>query len=809
MFERLVKFLIDFRRAVLVVMTIITGFFIFQISGMQMFTQFLDLFPKNHPYVEIHKEFAKYFGGAYQATLMLEVKDGDVFNLETLNKIQDIQFDVDLIPGVDHFGIFSIASPKVTFIKETSYGLSSKPIMANVPKNQQEIDELKKKIFTSPVNGTLVSTDGKALILTANFIEGRIDFTVLFDAFMKIKAKEEDANHRIYLSGTPLVYGWIYHFLPKMALILGISSLIILAMLYIYMNTGGLWWWPFIGALLCSVWGLGFSAWMGFHFDPLIIVIPFLLSARAMSHGVQWVERFTEEYAVTGDSRQAALVTGAALFPPGLIGIVADTLALSIIAITPIPTLRNLAFLGTFWAGSCIFTVLVLFPPLFASFKTVKIPIKSDKPTTASYKLEYLTEHLLRRILVRMSGWTFGKGRYITVGVAAVVLVLAVFSSRALKYGDANPGDPILWQDSQYNLDIKQTNERFPGVDQMWVVFKGADPGAVSYPDVVKGMEQLKQYMLQDPNVVHAVSLADLIKDVNMLAHGNDPKMAFVPNEQNTIYNLLYLFILGSTPGDMDKWASYDFSGSNVRLFLKDHQGSTLTEVLDRVNKFIHDNSNLMQHAVIKPAGGLGGILAAANHVIETRNDPILLFILSVIFVFCSLTYMSVLAGVLFTASLILANFLAFTYMTFKGIGLNINTFPVVSLGIGMGVDYGLYIVSRIIEVYRVEKDLGRSVRGAMITSGRAVFFTATMMTAGVMFWWFSPLRFQAEMGLLLGILMMVNMVVGVLVLPAMINIIKPKFVTRVAEPMDLPPVQTATGLLADAPRKEGKAPAL
>jgi hypothetical protein len=134
---------------------------------------------------------------------------------------------------------------------------------------------------------------------------------------------------------------------------------------------------------------------------------------------------------------------------------------------------------------------------------------------------------------------------------------------------------------------------------------------------------------------------------------------------------------------------------------------------------------------------------------------------------------------VVFTISLVLANFLAFTYMSFKGIGLNINTFPVVSLGIGMGVDYGLYIVSRIIEVYRIEKDLAKSVRGGMITAGRAVFFTATMMTAGVIFWWFSPLRFQAEMGLLLGILMMVNMVVGVLVLPAVINIIKPKFVTN------------------------------
>ena len=302
----IVSFLIRFRIAVLIIMGGITVFFVTQIFGMQMFTQFLDLFPYNHPYVKVHKQYAKFFGGAYQATLMLEIKEGgkykDVFNVETLNKMNRIQYDVDLIPGVDHFGIFSIASPLVTFTKETPTGFSSKQMMKEVPKDERELSDLKRKVFTSPVNGTLVSRDQKALLLNANFIEGRIDFNKLFDEFMKIKKKEEDANYRIYLTGTPLVYGWIYHYLRQMAFILIISSLVILAMLYLYMNQGGLWWWPFIGAILCSVWGLGFSAWMGFHFDPLIIVIPFLLSARAMSHGVQWVERFVEEYRRSGVS---------------------------------------------------------------------------------------------------------------------------------------------------------------------------------------------------------------------------------------------------------------------------------------------------------------------------------------------------------------------------------------------------------------------------------------------------------------------------------------------------------------------------
>ena len=206
MIRKLIGFIIKIRIIALIAMILITGFFATQITHMEMFTQFLDLFPANHSYVKTHKRYAKYFGGAYQATLMLEVKHGDVFNFETLKKMQQIQYDVDLIPGVDHFAIYSIASPKVYFTRETPQGFSTKQIMVDVPKNEQELAELKRKVFTSPtINGSYVSLDRKALRLDANFIEGRIDFNELFNEFVKLKEREEDANHTIHISGMPIL----------------------------------------------------------------------------------------------------------------------------------------------------------------------------------------------------------------------------------------------------------------------------------------------------------------------------------------------------------------------------------------------------------------------------------------------------------------------------------------------------------------------------------------------------------------------------------------------------------------------------
>jgi predicted RND superfamily exporter protein len=476
-----------------------------------------------------------------------------------------------------------------------------------------------------------------------------------------------------------------------------------------------------------------------------------------------------DEYKQSGDTKSAAQITGAGLFPPGLLGIVTDAAGLYVISLTPIPILKNLAYLGTAWALSVIPAVLMFLPMFFACLHKVKMPARARQE-----------KGCIERGLTTMTGWTFGRGRFVVLGCAAVVLLFGILGSAKLKYGDANPGSPILWQDSEYNEDTAGVNARFPGVDQMWVVFEAeGDYPAIVAPELMQGMEALKQYMIEDPNVGHAISMADLVKNLNMLVYGNDPKFESIPKDRKTINDLVSFFKLSAGPGDLDKWAEPNFTAANVRIYMKDHKGETLDQVINRVRTFISENADMMEKAEMKPAGGLGGILAAANEIIAVKNHQLLIMVLGIVFVLCTLTYRSLLAGAMFVLSLVMANFLAFAYMGFKNIGLNINTLPVVSLGIGLGVDYGLYIVSRIKDTYKETNNLSEAVVAGVTTSGKAVFMTATMMTAGVFFWYFSPLRFQAEMGILLGILMMSNMLVGILVLPAIVNILKPKFVLK------------------------------
>ena len=779
----IIEWIMRFRKTTLAVLLIITAVFGYGCSKMSFFTDFLELFPKNHPYVRIHKQYAEYFGGANVATLVLEVKEGDIYNRQTLEKIVRIQEAVEKIPGVNPFQIFSLASRRVQRSEEIPGGLSMTPVMKDVPGTNAEMANLRARVFSSDTFGTWVSEDLKALRVQATFIEGRIDHDSIFKSFVDIRKAEENANHRIYLAGEPILYGWVYHYLFQMILLITVSIVILVALLYFFCGRQPAWWLPFVSALLSAVWGMGMSGYLGYQFDPLIIVVPFLLTSRAMSHGVQWLNRFGHELRRTGDVVLAAHTTGRQLFNPCVIGVVTDACGVLIVALIPIPILQHLAILGFFWGMSVIFTVS-LFNPVFVSFLPLKAEALSENPHRA-----FLTAFMGR--LAHFS-ITF-RGKVILVAGSLVILAAGVAGFAHVPIGDANPGSPVLWPESDYNQGVARINHRFLGMEQMYILVRKNPRAPAFYPVITvataRAMDDLKNTLIAGGSVASGRSAADMISGLNRLVHGNDPKFELVPDDDYALGGLIRVANDFSALGDMDKYWEPQFSAANLLLFLRDHKGDTLKKVIADARQWIADPDHVVmgadadgkpvQVAFFEPAGGLGGILAAAIELIEKANHFLVGGILLFTFLCCAVVYRSLFAGFIFVISLVLANFTSFAYMAVKQIGLNINTVPVVSLGVGLGVDYGLYIVSRIKELVVAGAPWEKGIVDGVSSTGRAVFYQAVMMSASVFFWWFSPLRFQAEMGFLLAILMMVNMFVGVLLLPALIHMFKPGFILR------------------------------
>jgi predicted RND superfamily exporter protein len=830
---RIGRFIINNRWPALFFILVVTVVLGWKIPEVPVKSETIDLFPSNHPYVETFVKYQEVFGGANTALMAIEVTDGDIFNQETLAKIQRVTKAVEMLPGVNNYQVLSIAQRKVKNItvEFTQEGplFKADPIMwPDLPKTEQEVEKLREVIYSSPrIFGTLVSLDSKAALVVAGFLDNELDPPKIYGEMKKLAEAEEDANTRIYVIGRPVMLGHIAEQYPQLVkLFLLTLGAIFLTLLVYFRDVRGVAI-PILTAVLSAVWGIGFIGWLGYNFDPLVIVVPFIISARALSHSVQLIERYFEEFRAKKDRKEAAVATFAGLFAPGIVSIVTDAIGVFLVILTPIPLMQKLAVMGGFWVISFVVSDLV-FNPVLLSF----VPPPKEKPQVGR-------PPLLDRLLEGVAGFCVGRGRWTVVGLTLVTGAVGFYFASGLVIGDVNPGTPMLWPDSKYNLDTEHIAQKFGNTEILNVIVQGkecpepsreelmaahgcneelgncfddpsmsctqddecfgCDTGSgkcksdvgrhctrdiecisrecnpIKSPKVLQTMEALQREMETLPEVGSTSSVAGLLPSVISAMYASDPKWELIPHDRRDAGFFLGMIFSSSEPGDLSRYITQDAQRATVTMYLRDHKGETLRTVVDRTKAFIA--ANPLDEAEFLLASGYGGLLAAVNEVIAWSEIRVTALAFLSVFLFCALAYRSIVAGILFLVPLFLSNYLTYAMMGALGIGLDVNALPVVSLGVGLGVDYGLYVVSRIQEEFAVKPDLDFAVRRAITTAGKAVLFTAATMVSGIVFWAWSFLKFQADMGILLAVWMCISMLGGLILLPALISLIRPKFV--------------------------------
>jgi len=767
--RRTAEFIMKYRHAFFAFIVIMTIFFAYQAFKVRFRTEFGDLLPQTHPFVRVHNKFQDIFGGANVFFIELGVKEGDIFNRTTLEKISRISNELQFVDGVNRNSVFSIGVRKAKEHKITKDGVMSECLMwPEAPETQEEIEYLRNVVYSNEVfYGPYVSFDSKSALISADLYEWGVDYKYVFDEINKICDAERDSNHEIYLCGSPLVYGHVHNNIRNVFFIFVVTILILLILVYYYFRVVLSMLIPCISGIISSLWGMGFVRLLGYDFDPLILVIPFLITARAVSHSVQMVERYHEEYELQGrDINKACVVALAGMFPPGLLGILTDVAGILIIALIPIPLMKKLAFVCGFWGFSIIFSALILHPILLSYFAKPESAAKSP---------------LMERFLVKTTKWCIGRGKWINlVGITIVVSVLTMLTIQRLSIGDPNPGSSLLWSDSKYNQDVAHINERFPGTYPLLIAAEGDRAHAIKNPELLHVMEKFQRFIERDPDVGDSLSAVDLLTRINMNFHEGDPRWEILPKDVPSIGTLMYIYITGGDPGDFDKFGDNEYRNASLTVYYKNKRGETIRGAIEKAKKFFEPYQNKIDNFKFSLAGGVIGTLAAVNEVVGFYSELVRFLIFIIIFVFCSFTYRSPVAGVILVIPVAISDFLSIAYMATKNIGLNINTLPVASVGVGVGLDYGIYVTSRIREEYARHQDLHQAIIRGLTTSGKAVTFTATTLIGGVIFWYLlSDLRFQGEMGFLLAFLMFFNMLGAIFLLPTLIAIIKPKFICR------------------------------
>ena len=321
--EAYINFLLRKRWAVLGLAVVLTAFFVYQLTHTKIQMNFLDFYPPGHPYMQLVKKHARMFGSANVLVMAVEVKQGDIFNVETLNKIDRLTIALLETPGVNGWQVLSISHPKMRNIEISSAGIQALPLFfPGPPKTQVQADRIKKAVYTNDgILGVHVSYDTQMTLITAAFWESGLDFGRMKEHLFRLQAEETDAQHVIHMTGFPALFCWIFEYQPWIIGITLLTVLSIMALLWFYFRTVHGVWIPLFSGALSTVWALGFAGALGFSIDLLMIVVFLLITARALSHSVQSMERYHEEYARLGDKDAAILQSYLGLFSPALVSV--------------------------------------------------------------------------------------------------------------------------------------------------------------------------------------------------------------------------------------------------------------------------------------------------------------------------------------------------------------------------------------------------------------------------------------------------------------------------------------------------------
>ncbi|MDP1627380.1 RND family transporter [Parvibaculum sp.] len=768
--DSLLEWSIRRRKTILAFLALITLVMLFFALRVEVKTVFEDLLPTDHAYVQVNDKFKQDYGGSNVVSIMVEVDEGDILRPEILKKIKSITEQAALIPGADPFQVTSLATKKLKSITASTSGIETKPLMwPDLPANQKEIDELRQNIVNSPLTyGAYVAHDFKSALITVDFFDNLLDYRVFFDHITKIINEHKEPGFTIRVVGEPMLYGWVsYHLAETGLLFLGTIFGLFVALLLIARTWHGTII-PLISAGVSAIWAMGFAGMLGLTLDPLVVVIALLISAVAVSNSVQVIQKFDREQMtdpIGRDGKNAALLALKDLLRPASLGILIGGGCILVVARTPIPLLEMIAIVGGFWIFSQIVCAFLL-PGLLASW--TRGGVKAVHP---------LNLHpVLLSVLGVFSYLAISKWRYGVIGMAAVILIVSGYYAFGLKVGDANPGSPILHAESSFNRDAARLNAVFQGADRMFVVIDGKERDAIKQPEMLDTMERFMRYMEAQPEIGGSTSIVDILPSINRVLHEGNPRYEELGADAVVNGELAYLFISGSDPGDLQRYVAPDFSNASITLFFRDHQGDTIRNALERVERFIAENP-LPNGGEYLLAGGLIGVLAAVNDVILAGQIQAIALALLVVTLLGTVIYRSFVAGTFLMIPIIISNTLTFSYMAYNDIGMTINTLPIVALGIGCGIDYTIFVLDAIRQQMRKYGDLKQAIAYALETAGMAVLITVFTLVVSVSLWSISSLRLQSEMALLISIWLSISAFAALIVIPALVYVIKPAFI--------------------------------
>jgi len=759
------------RPAVILVCLLISVFLFYQAAQVRPSTSFEKMIPLGHPYIQNmlqHRDDLANLGNTVR--ISVAAKDGDIFSKEYMETLRQIHDEVFYIQGVDRSNMKSLWSPSVRWTEVTEQGFAGGEVIPQTYDGSPEsLGDLRNNILKSGQIGRLVANDFKSSIIDVPLMESYSDpddrskqITLDYQTFSheleeKIRDKYEaqNPNVEVHIIGFAKKVGDLIDGLVGVALFFFVAIGITLALLLWFTRCFKSTIAVVVTTLIAVAWQLGLLHTLGFGLDPYSMLVPFLVFAIGISHGVQKINGIAMASGETDDPLAAARMAFRQLFIPGMVALASDAVGFVTLLLIDIGVIRELAIGASLGVAVIILTNLILLPVAISYMGISQRAVKQAREEAAR-------NHPFWRLLSNFAN-------PVVAPISIVIALLAVggglWYGQNLKIGDLDQGAPELHPDSRYNLDNDFVIRNYSTSSDVLVVMVKTAPEGCAHYDTLAAMDELMWKMENTEGVQSAVSMVTVARQ--SIKGMNEGSLKWETLSRNQ-------FVLNSSIARAEGMYNGDCSLAPVLVFLNDHKAETLEHVVAAAREFAEENNREGLEFVL--AAGNAGIEAATNEVIAASETTMLIAVYAAVSFMCLLTFRSLTATLCIVLPLVLTSILGNALMAFMGIGVKVATLPVIALGVGIGVDYGIYIYSRLETYLRQGMTLQEAYYQTLKSTGKAVIFTGICLAIGVFTWVFSAIKFQADMGLMLTFMFLWNMVGAIWLLPALARfLIKPE----------------------------------
>ena len=763
MVNGLESFLFRHRAWVISAFVLMTVFLGYQATQLKMDAAFIKNIPLNHSYMQTYLKHQNQFGGANSIMVAVEDTSGNIFNANYFDTLKNVHDQLFFIPGVDRAQVKSLFSPSTRFTEVVEDGFAGGPVIpADFSTTQEGLETVRNNIEKAGIVGRLIAEDYSAAMVSAQLMDfdpqtGQPLDTIAFATQLEneLRGKFESDKIKIHIIGFAKMAGDVADGAKGVLLFFLIAIIVTAVMVYLFSKSIVLTILPLACSLIAVFWQLGLLTVIGFGLDPMSILVPFLVFAIGVSHGVQMINAVRRRVGDGQSTKAAAASAFRNLLIPGGVALLSDTVGFLTLLAIDIGIIRELAISASLGVAVIILTNLILLP-LVISFtdlgKTVPQSEQTPAQQASSQKVEAIWRFLAR----------FATPKYAVIVVTVTVLLYGVGLQQAsqMKIGDLQGGAPALHKDSRYNVDTFFITDKFSITTDVMTVIVETKPEACTYHDLLATIDQFEWEVGNTQGVESTASLASIAKKINAGFNEGNPRWQVIP--RNTASLVQAVGQVPTTSGLLNG----DCSVMPVYLFLTDHKAETIERVVDKV-KAVAAKLN-QADLQFKLASGPVGVMAATNEAVAQAQLPMMIYVYGAVFALCLISFRSLRATIAVIIPLYVVSTLAQALMTQLNIGLAVSTLPVIALGVGIGVDYGIYILSTMSAKLSGGMPVQQAYFEALVERGSAVIFTGLTLAIGVSTWFFSALKFQMDMGILLTFMFLVNMLGAIIILPAL-----------------------------------------